>query len=37
MDSLEHLEYTYEKSRTRHQEPPPPSIVEFDIQAESRS
>ena len=36
MDRMEHLEYTYEKSCAYDQEPPPPGVVEFNIQAESK-
>ena len=36
MDSIEHLEYTYEKSHAHDQEPPPPGVMEFNIQAESK-
>ena len=34
MDSIKHFEYTYEKPGAHHQEPPPPSIVKFYVQAE---
>ena len=37
MDSMEHLEYTYEKSYAHNQEPLPPGVVELDLQAESKS
>ena len=33
---MEHLEYTYKKSHAHDQEPPPPGVMEFDIQAESK-
>ena len=34
---MEHLEYTYEKPGAHNQEPPPSSVMEFDLQAESKS
>ena len=37
MDSMKHFEYTYKKPGAHHQEPPPPGIMKFNIQAENRS
>ena len=37
MDSKEHLEYTYKKPSAHNQEPPPSGVMEFDLQAESKS
>ena len=37
MDRMKHFEYTYETSCAHHQEPPPPGIMKFNIQAESKS
>ena len=37
MDRMKHFEYTYEKSCTHHQKPPPSRVMQFNIQAENMS